>query len=426
MRKQYGAPWKCVAFGAIAAALAGCAAKQIRVTSSPPGAKVYLDSQPVGVTPVSIPIDESFVPVDALLQKTRAITVEMEGYAPFRQELAKSTWGTDAYPEQIHAKLIPLNESRPPKRVSPTAQEPMLETTADAPPTGNAGTQPVSKSAGALSPSPLITEVDVAPRTLASNPDAVAVLIAVKNYRNPNVPPVEYADRDLEAVKRYLLNTLGYRLENIIEIRDASLADFNQVFGTRSNPRGKLANWVRPGKSDVFVYYVGHGAPDPESQSTFFVPSDADPDYIKSGGYATDVFWQILSTIPARNITVVLDTCFSGNSPKGFLLSNVSPALLKVNTSFNAPDSALVMTSAAPDQVSTWYPEKGHSLFTYWWLRGAGGEADADGDRVVTAGELETYLAENVPYWARRLSGREQSPMVLGPKDRVVTALRVE
>jgi len=261
------------------------------------------------------------------------------------------------------------------------------------------------------------------PRGTDPNPNAVAVVIGNKNYRG-KVPAVEYADRDAAVMREYLVKTLGYDPQNILFVADATLSDFNQLFGSRRETQGKLFDYVRAGQSDVFVYYAGHGAPDTKSQSAYFVPSDADPDYIGSSGYPLDLFWENLAKVPARHLTVVLDTCFSGNSEKGLLLTNVSPALLKVNAQLAGPDGAVVMTSAAPDQVASWYPEKQHSLFTYWWLKGLGGAADADGNRQVSVGELDAYVGEHVPYWAQRLSHKRQTPVMQGALERVVARLR--
>jgi hypothetical protein len=262
------------------------------------------------------------------------------------------------------------------------------------------------------------------PEGRARNPDATAVVIGVRNYRSRAVPPVEFAHRDVAVVKAYLVRTLGFDPKNVIEVPDATLSDFRRVFGIEGKPQGQLMNWVRAGRSDVFVYYAGHGAPDPGSHGAYFVPSDADPNYIASGGYSLDLFWENLGKLPARNLTVVLDTCFSGNSEEGLVLADVSPALLQVRAEFRGPEGSVVMTSAGPDQVSTWYREKKHSLFTYWWLKGLGGAADADVNREVTVGEMAAYLGNEVPYWARRLSGQEQTPVIMGEPTRVLVWLR--
>ena len=76
---------------------------------------------------------------------------------------------------------------------------------------------------------------------------------------------------------------------------------------------------------------------------------------------------------------------------------------------------AIVLTSTSNDRVSNWYPEKRHSLFTYFFLRGVQGAADKNFDSRITVGELETYLLDEnngVPYWARRLFSRSQTPQV--------------
>jgi hypothetical protein len=81
-------------------------------------------------------------------------------------------------------------------------------------------------------------------------------------------------------------------------------------------------------------------------------------------------------------------------------------------------------TAGAADQVSTWYNEKKHGLFTYYFLKGLRGAANADGDQAVTAWEMEAYLIEKVPYRAQRMHSRTQTPQVVGKSlDRVLVRL---
>jgi uncharacterized caspase-like protein len=174
----------------------------------------------------------------------------------------------------------------------------------------------------------------------------------------------------------------------------------------------------------VFVYYGGHGAPDLETGDAFFVPVDGNPEYIRASGYRLQTFYDNLSKIPAKKITVVLDACFSGNTDKGMLFKGISPALVKVKKEYRGPAGAVLMTSASTDQVSAWYPEKRHSLFTYYFLKGLQGEADASGDGKITVGELSDYLKEHVPYMARRLKGVEQQPVIMGNAGDVLAVLK--
>lgn len=252
----------------------------------------------------------------------------------------------------------------------------------------------------------------------------VAVIIGNKNYSASGSLNVDFADRDARIMKEYLIKTFGYDSQNIIYAEDAGFAKFNEIFGSERDHRGRLSNMVKEGVSKVFIYYVGHGAPDLETSEAYFVPVDANPDYIKTNGYRLQTFYDNLSKLPAERITVVLDSCFSGNSEKGMLFKNISPAMVKVKKEYQGPSNAVIITSAAVDQVSTWYPEKRHSLFTYYFLKGLQGDADANKDGKITIGEMKEYLKENVPYMARRLSGKEQQPVITGNDSEVIVMLK--
>jgi len=269
-------------------------------------------------------------------------------------------------------------------------------------------------------PAPVFDIEQDIPETSSLKPDAIAVVIGNSNYMKSDVPPVDFAVKDARLVKEYLIKMFGYREGNIIYAEDATQADFNSIFGTAANFKGKLFNYVKDRKSDIFVYYSGHGAPNPESKEGYFVPVDCEPALVSLNGYSLKTFYDNLSKLRYKSLTVVIDACFSGSSEKGMLLRNISPVFIEVEEPVLKLKDAVVMTSAAGNQVSSWYPEKGHSLFTYYFLRGIRGDADKANDKTITAGRLKDYLAENVSYMARRLSSREQTPQVYGKRDRLI------
>jgi len=273
-------------------------------------------------------------------------------------------------------------------------------------------------------------EIDVdknIPQTSVSNPDAIAVVIGNQRYQRAGVPSVDFAVRDATVVKKYLTDTLGYKEGNILFELNATQARFRAIFGTEKEHRGLLYNHVKSGKSDVFIYYSGHGAPDPESKQGYLVPVDCDPAVVKLNGYPISVFYNNLSKIPARSFTVVLDACFSGDSQGGQLLKNISPIFITVDNPLMTLPNATLFTSATGEQVSCWYPDKKHSMFTYFFLKGLQGAADTDNDKNVTISELEQFVAdqtEGVPYYARRLHNRTQTPVVSGDKKRVIVQFK--
>lgn len=264
------------------------------------------------------------------------------------------------------------------------------------------------------------------PRGKTKKPHAIAVIIGNKRYARfgHGIPDVDYAARDAAYIKAYVINLLGYREGNIIYKINATQGDLSKIFGTKERCRGKLYDYVKPGKSDVFIYYVGHGAPDPEGKGAFLMPVDADADYISANGYPLDTFYNNLEKIPARRITVVLDACFSGNSAGGMLVKNVSPGMLKSASPVRKLNKGVIFSGAGKDQVSHWYPGKRHSLFTYFFMKGLKGAADKNGNKRITVAEMKEYLHDKVPYRARRLTGREQTPVVVGDESWEIVRLR--
>jgi len=255
------------------------------------------------------------------------------------------------------------------------------------------------------------------PQTNMSNPDAVAVVIGNRNYEHRDIPTVDYAHHDAEVVKRYLINTLGYKDGNIIFAKDASKTRFEGLFGISGNHKGELYDYIKPSKSDVFVYYSGHGAPDLDNMKGYFVPTDCNPERVALNGYSLDLLYENLSRLEARKITVVLEACFSGATNTGlYLTKSASPALIRVDTNMLSIGNISVLTSSGGNQISSWYDEKNHGLFTYFFLKAIGGAADKNQNDKITFQEIYDYVAdrsEGVPYWAKRLhGGRTQTPML--------------
>jgi peroxiredoxin len=258
---------------------------------------------------------------------------------------------------------------------------------------------------------------------VGTDPDAVGVVISVSQYKD--VPGVEYAAEDGRAVKEYLVKAFGYDQRNIIYLENPTKADLEMVFGVRGKPEAQLYKWVKPGKSDVFVYYTGHGAPDLKTKEAYLVPADANPSYVEFQGYPLSTLYENLGKIPARNMTVVLEACFSGAFEKGMLIQNASPLVVAVEPEGKeVPDNIVLMSSSSGSQVSSWYPEKRHSLFTYYMLDGLKGKADADKDKVITVAELGKYVSDNVSYLAGRLHNRDQTPLFRGDATRIVGRLK--
>jgi hypothetical protein len=260
----------------------------------------------------------------------------------------------------------------------------------------------------------LLSDIDKnLPITNGNNSNAIAVIIGNSNYANTK--SIAYAISDAQSMKNYLINVLGFKEGNILFKENATLGDFNTLFGTKENQKGRLANTIKENISDVFVFYAGHGAPGLKDNKGYFVPVECNPNYVENSGYSLDVFYQNLGQLKAKSLTIVLDACFSGAN----VFDKISPLTIKVIDPVLTMKNAVVIASSSGTEVSTWYDEKQHGMFTYFFLKAIQDKehSDKNHDGTLTYQELYEYVSdrnEGVPYQAARIHGIEQHPTITG------------
>ncbi len=267
-----------------------------------------------------------------------------------------------------------------------------------------------------------IEKLDLAiniPVAKEKDPNSIAIIIGNKNYQL--APIVDFALNDAALVKNYVKSAFGFSDENIFYLEDAKLKDLFNFFGKENNYKGKLYDYVKTNLSKVFIYYSGHGAPSIDNKQGYLVPVDCDPNKVELDGYALKTFYENLDKIAVekqlKQVTVVMDACFSGSSDGGSLLKNVSPIYITLDKQATKYENSTIISSTSTDQVSSWYKDKQQSLFTYFFLKGLKGDADFDKDGKISAREIYDYTADEVngvPYWARRINGRTQTPTIYG------------
>ena len=108
------------------------------------------------------------------------------------------------------------------------------------------------------------------------HPYAVAVIIGNTNYGN-RAPDVKFAGNDADAMRKFVIDKLGFRDGNIIDLRNASQAELLTTFGSDKSFKGKLFDYVRPKRSDVVVFYSGHGVPGLRDKRGYLLPVDGEP-----------------------------------------------------------------------------------------------------------------------------------------------------
>lgn len=249
-------------------------------------------------------------------------------------------------------------------------------------------------------------------RTRTPSSDTVAVVIGNRAYQK-GIPLVHYAYNDAKAMRQFLTESLGVPQENVLYRQDATKGEMEGLF------KGTLPNRVEPGKTDVVVYFSGHGMP--VDAKALLLPTDARPDTAQYTGYSRDTMLAQLDALHARSVTVILDACFSGTAKDGEALTQGKPVYKKPEAA-QVPQNTVLITASRANQISRMDDKSGMSLMTLYLLEGLSGKADSNGDGTVSVAELGPYLEKNVSKAARLTFDSDQQPEVLGPQARTLVA----
>ena len=272
-------------------------------------------------------------------------------------------------------------------------------------------------------------KVRASPSSAARNKHAVAVIIGNSNYFG-RIPKVDFARNDAIAVKWFVQESLGYDPENIIDLRDATQAQMQTAFGNERSHEGKLWRYLDPkGRSDVLVFYSGHGVPGLKDRRGYLLPVDADPEAPEINGYPLDTLLANLGKLEAKSVTVFLDACFSGQSQKGNLVRSASGLMITPRLPKNPSGRLTVITASQGDQIASWDEQARHGLFTRHLLDALKGKADegeyGNNDNRITLAEVRNYLDDTMTRAARRTYGRHQNAWFRGDDDQVLVGIGV-
>ena len=264
----------------------------------------------------------------------------------------------------------------------------------------------LAKSRGAglsqvpAAPAAVRSDVDAVPSGKAARRRGHAVVIGVERYRQ-QLPNADFAASDARLVGKYLTQAMGFPEENVAVLTNDG--------ATRGDLEKYLEQWlhnrVEPGDS-VFVYYSGHGSPNPATGDAYIVPFDGDPMYLEQTAYPLQKLYAALARLPTKKVTVVLDSCFSGAGGRSVIAKGARP-LVAGMAKTNIPEELTVLSAAAGNQISQSYQDKGHGLFTYFFLKGLSKQAAAGS---MDMKKVFDYAAPEVSRVARKDFNTEQVP----------------
>lgn len=252
------------------------------------------------------------------------------------------------------------------------------------------------------------------PATNVKNPDTYVLVIANQSYDNPFIPDVPYARNDGEIVRQYCVRALGVPERQVKLLNDASketilqegihwLSDLAKAVASHNGDETSPT-------ADIVIYYAGHGYTDLDGVP-YLLPNSIDVGKIpalqmnpkkgcslfggKSDGpndtlnhdilltkkessqlasqcLSLDQLCSLLNskTVPVRNLTVILDASFDGNSREGNPIVRADRKIdpKKKSRKLNMRSDAVVLMAADINKTAFAFDHHSHGFLTYFLL----------------------------------------------------------
>ncbi|MFT5477997.1 MAG: sulfatase activating formylglycine-generating enzyme [Planctomycetota bacterium] len=228
-----------------------------------------------------------------------------------------------------------------------------------------------------------------------------ALVIGIDEYEDAAYPDLGYAVADARAVAKILIESYGFESEDVrlIVNEDATKVALDSA----------LEVWAcdteRVGEEDLFVlFFAGHGVTRPGRRESrgYIVPVDGRSNSRGESDWSSLIGMNdvedISELVPAKHALFILDCCFGGLAVTRAappIAAGLSNRARQVITAGNAQQAVLDAGGG------------GHSVFTGALLGGLEGDADLDGDQVVTFGELFNHVGREV----ERRTEERQTPL---------------
>ena len=203
---------------------------------------------------------------------------------------------------------------------------------------------------GACLTAPAVSPASTFPESTSGR--RLALLVGNNRYATP-IPPLETPIADVTKIASILTQQFGFETRIIKDAGQAQIID----------AVNRIATEVRP-EDSVVLFYAGHGYLMEDLQMGFWIPVDASVKTAKGWISNSDIS-KLLAAIPARQLILISDSCFSGTLTREGKVPEVD---VTRPGDISQRRSVVVMSSGGDEPVSD-EGKDGHSVFAWNLIR---------------------------------------------------------
>jgi hypothetical protein len=243
--------------------------------------------------------------------------------------------------------------------------------------------------------------------------DAVAIVIGIQNYKN--LPQANYAINDAIRFKDHAIKFLGVKPENVKLLSDTNAQRADILLAVKY----WLPANVNPGKTDVYVYFSGHGLSQDQVKQQYLLPFDVNTDLLDETAINQKNLFKQISSAGGKSVIVFLDTCFSGVNRLGqTLVQNQRAVNMKRNIE-GLPTGFSVLSASSNLQNAYGDENLQHGIFTFFLLNGISEAQNGSDSKPLTLGKLAEFVTHKTRSFALSIN-KQQDPKFIGDQQQLV------
>ena len=242
-----------------------------------------------------------------------------------------------------------------------------------------------------------------------SQNDDVAFIVSIEDYAY--APDIKGARANALAWENFFRNDL--QISQIVMLLDENATKEEILYQARELRNKTNSN------SNVWMIFIGHGAPSPTGNHGVLVGVDAQQTArgLDSRSIPIPELISILEGSPSQQQIAIIDACFSGLSNNGETLAVGLQPFIAIKDL--EPSRIHVITAAKGNQFAGSLPSGNRPAFSYVMLGALRGWGDKNEDKQVTLSEALNYSQQ---FLQETIIGRTQTPQkILGNEDIVLT-----
>ncbi len=246
------------------------------------------------------------------------------------------------------------------------------------------------------------------------NPNGIAIVFGIEDYKDNRYPHLEYAGRDRDIMRKYFSQAFGFSDFQMLPSKPWQMEGgpsgeeyriiFDPYDGDLKKRVTSAVKYSNMEEINIFLYYRGYG--EWVNGRPLLIPKDAKYDQ-HSTKYPLEeminslVALSILSSI--ENITLFLDITYINPEKSAGLIWDF-PEL---------PEKISILSACSIGETSQIYKNKKHSYFTYALLKSFVGISN--NNNVITLGDITEYVYRSIPQYLSEIPGSiQQNPKFNG------------